>query len=1140
MRCRRCHYENRIEAIFCSGCGEILECICQHCCHPTPKTAKFCDNCGTQCEHPSTLSSNDDSKSQPLSSDSLFIESSSAPTENATTEQVVIPGEAQRRQLTIMFCDLVGSTSISEKLDPEDFRDVLAEFQKECRTIIVRYGGQIARYIGDGLLIYFGYPTTYEDAAYRAVHAAMEIVVSIQTLDKKFSSLNIKLAIRIGINTGKVVVGDIGTGKTRDSMAVVGDVPNIAARLQAIAQPNTIVIGSSTQRLVDGMFKFDALGQQFVKGLSEPVLAYKIIGENTTTNQFESKAKAKQTQLVGREAEINLLFERWKQVEDGDGQVLLLSGEAGIGKSRILKRFSNQLKGHKHWRYFYYCSTHHQTSAFYPVIAQIYHSLGLDFSDKNETKLLKLQARLESLHLRAHEQLPLYAFLLDIEIEKKTYPVLFNNPQQLKQNVIEILIDHFCEMAAQAPILMIVEDIHWLDPSTIELLSLWIEQLQSKRCLLIMTFRPDFPPPWRHHLYFTSLTLNKLSRKESANIISDITSGKSLPTQLLDDIIAKTDGVPLFLEELTKMVLESGELDIVNNTYVLQDSIPSLAIPESLQDSLMARLDQLPEVKEVAQLAATFGRRFSHRLLLAASGIDEQELNQAIEKLLQAELIFKRGTGPDYSYEFKHTMVQEIAYQTLLKSTRQRYHLRIADLLENQFSEKIESNPELLAHHFSEAQSADKAAKHWFRAGQKAVSRSANLEAIDHLSKGLNMLALLPDNTSRAKRELELQITLAVPLTSVKGYASPEVEQTYTRARELCLQIGDTPQLFPSIYGMWRFYLLRAEYVTAGELSKQLLDIAEKMDDPVFSAAAPRSMGATLFYQGKFSDACTNLENVMNLYARDEHRLRALRFDVVDAEVVSHSYYAWARWLEGFPDQAREHSERAISIAYNINHQFSIALATSFASWTYQFCGQKNRTCEIANSALKLSQKYGFQFWVGWAKIMKAWSMSSSKQNIDDCACMQQGLKEWRATGSELGQTFFLVLLANALAKAKKYDQALSILDEALAFAKHTGEKFWLAEIHRTKGELLVLSPSSKNDYAEYRFKMSLDIARKQQCKSLELRSAMSLYQLHQTHTDEKKLAKSHAILDMIYNSFREGFDTYDLRKAKILLNDCR
>lgn len=1133
IQCDSCGSENRGTAKFCSECGTKLQRRCPKCTQTVLHGARFCDNCGTP-----LITADDQTHSTGQSNPESPDHAATGPGTKDTHSQnrMVFSNPAERRQLTVMFCDMVNSSGLSEQLDPEDLRNVFAAYRSRCQVVVKRLGGHIARYVGDGLLVYFGYPVSYEDSAYRAIRAALGIVESVEMLDKEFSDLGIKLAVRVGINTGMVVVGDIGTGKERESMGVVGEVPNVAARLQASAYPGDIVIGDNTRRLIEGMFELEDLGEQAYKGISTPVHTWRIRKELNQPERFEVTSQTMLDKIIGRDAEIALVCERWKQVTEGGGQVMLLSGEAGIGKSRIIKQFRQHVKDQRHWCFLYYCSTHHQSSAFYPIIAQIEHNLGFDTSDTNETKLQKLKNQLESLKIPSDDNLPLYAFLLGIKINGKLPE---GNPQELKQKTIQALINFYCILAKRAPTVMILEDIHWLDPSTFELLDLWIEQLQYERCYLILTFRPEFIPPWRHHSYFTSLALNRLSRRESEAIIREITGGKELPAQVLDDIIAKTDGVPLFLEELTKTIVKSNLLQKVDGEYMLHHSIHRLTIPESLQDSLMARLDQLEGAKELAQLAATVGRRFSHKLLLAASGLPETQFQSHIAKLLDAELIYKRGAPPDCIYEFKHALVQDIAYQTLLKSTRLFYHQRIAQLMEKQFSEQVEKNPELLAHHYTEAQLADKAVTLWHQAGQKAVSRSENMEAIDHLQRGLHMLGQLPESKECAKRELELQITLAVPLTSVKGYASPEVRKTYTRARELCIQIGDTPQQFPALYGMWRYYFMRAEYTTAEELSKQLVEIANQSENLAFSAAAPRSMAASCFYQGRQEESRKYLERVISLQKSDEYRSKALLFDVVDVEVVSHGYYAWTLWLQGFPDQARKHSEISVDLALKLGHQFSIALAYCFAAWTYQFCDDRDRTRELSELALKLSQKYSFQFWVGWAKLLQAWSNPQNDTGISRYDAMESGLQEWYDTGSELGQTYFITLLSQALSATGKYNESLGVLDKARSFAEESGETFWQAEIHRTRGEILIDSPEADVNQAESCFKLAMDVARKQRCKSLELRAAMSLAELSLKHDDAKKIKETHARLGRIYKFFSEGFDTSDLQKARTLLDNC-
>ncbi|MFQ5937155.1 MAG: AAA family ATPase, partial [Acidiferrobacterales bacterium] len=1046
------------------------------------------------------------------------------------------PGrEPERRQLTVMFCDLVGSTALAEALDPEELHGLLARYQDSCADVIQRYEGHIARYVGDGLLVYFGYPQAHEDDAQRGVHAALGIVDTIQELNTKIANPDVNLAVRIGITTGLVVAGDIGSGERVEEKAIVGEAPNLAARLQALAEPNTVVIGANTQRLVGGLFECDDLGSQNLKGISRPMAAYRVRAETSAPSSFEAKAARGLTPLVGREEEIGLLLERWREAEEGEGQVALLSGEAGIGKSRIVRDFRQRLEDEPHNRILYYCSPYHQNSAFYPTIDQLERGLRFEKDDSSADRLDKLDAVLGRLDLPVEVHASPLATLLSLPVNGR-YPALELSPAQLKKRTFQALVAIIESMASQQPVLMVVEDIHWIDPSTQEFISLLMEQLQTRRFLLVVTCRPEFESPWSGYAHVTSLTLNRLSRKASAAMIRRVTGGKALPDEVLDQIVAKTDGVPLFVEELTKTVLESDLVKDAGDQYVLSGPLPSLAIPASLQDSLMARLDRLASVKEVAQLAATVGRTFSHELLVAISPLNDKELQDALTQLVQAELIYRRGLPPDARYEFKHALVQDAAYQSLLKSTRQQYHQRIAQTLEKRFPQTGETEPELLAHHYTEAGLAERAISYWQRAGQQASERSAYVEALAHLRKGLELIKNLPDTPEHAKQELALYITLGPALMGVKGHGAQEVGHAYQRARELCQQVGEPTEVFTVTWGLWFHYQFRAQFETARGLADEVLALAERQDDPTLRLQAHHAAWTTLLCSGELRLCRDHAERGIALYNLDEHRSHAFVYGGHDPGACCRYTAAVTLWFLGYPDQALRKAHDAVTLAQQLSQPVSLVIAHSFLSWLHQCRREPRLVQEQAAAAVALCTEQGIMpQYLAVGTVLHGWAMAAEGQAAEGVAEIRQGVNAFEATGTKHRKSYYLVLLAQAYGWAGEAEQGLEALAEALDFAEKTGERTWDAEMHRLKGDLMLARSAKNQSEAETCFNQAIEIARRQSAKSLELRTATSLARLW---ADQGKRQEAFDLLDPIYDWFTQGFDTADLKEAMQFLEE--
>src|SRR5262245_5059626 len=768
MHCASCGFENPEGTKFCGECGSPLTNRCPSCSTENPPQFKFCGECGTALKgQPSAPALREQSAEQGL----------------PATSPVAGPraAEAERRQLTVLFCDLVGSTMLSTQLDPEELREVVQAYQETCTTVIQRYEGHIAQHLGDGLLVYFGYPAAHEDEPQRAVRTGLEIIEALHHLNPRLPR---PLQVRIGIHTGLVVVGEIGSSAKREVLAL-GETPNLAARLQGLAEPDTVVISEATYHLVHGLFACQALAPQEVKGFPTPLTVYRVLGASGAQSRFEVAMQAGLTPLVGRDEELALLRRRWQQTQEGSGQVVLLSGEPGIGKSRLVQELKDHVAQDGAVRIEYRCSPYHQNSAFYPLIEHLQRVLQFTTGDTPQDRLHKLAQTLSRYRFPQTDTVPLLASLLSLPPPEGS-PPLSLTPQQQKQKTLATLVRWLFEETERAPVYAIWEDLHWADPSTLEFLTVCLDQTPTARMLLVLTGRPEFTPPWASRSHVSQLVLSRLGQQQSSAIVAGVTGGKPLPPEVMQQIANKTDGVPLFVEELTKMVMESGLVREVAGRYELTGPLPPLAIPSTLQDSLMARLDRLASVRDIAQMGATIGREFTYELLQAVSPLTEDSLQWGLKQLVEAELVYQSGLPPQARYLFKHALVQETAYQSLLKSRRQQLHQQVARVLEEQFRQTVATQPELVAHHYTEAGLIAQAIPYWQQAGERAAQRSAYVEAISHLTQGLELLQPLPDSPERTQQELTLQIALGGALMAIKGYAAPEVGHAYARARELC------------------------------------------------------------------------------------------------------------------------------------------------------------------------------------------------------------------------------------------------------------------------------------------------------------------------------------------------------------------
>jgi predicted ATPase/class 3 adenylate cyclase len=1068
-------------------------------------------------------------------------QASQPPTQEAALPQTApplaapSPPDAERRQLTVLFCDLVDSTALAGQLDPEDWREVVRAYQDTCAKVIARFGGHIAQYLGDGLLVYFGYPLAHEDDAQRAVRAGLGMIEAVAQLTTRLErERGVRLTVRLGIHTGLVVVGDVGGGSRQEQLAL-GETPNLAARLQGIAAPNTLVISAATFHLLGGFFACQPLGTPPLKGQTQPLAVYRVLYESMARSRLEAAGSAGWTPLVGREQEISLLQERWAQVKDGSGQVVLLSGEAGIGKSRLVQVLQAHVAAEPQaWLTPCQCSPYHQHTALSPLIDLLERvTLRFEREEAPSQKLRKLEGFLAQYGLPLAEAVPLLAAVLSLPLPAD-YAPLAGSPEQQKQRTLQTLLTILERIAAQQPVLFVMEDLHWADPTTLELLSLLVDQCPTARILALWTFRPDFSPPWTGGAHLTQVTLQRLPRHQATEMTGRVAHGKALPTEVVEQVVAKTDGVPLFVEELTKMVLESGLLQERDDRYELTGPLPPLAIPTTLHDSLMARLDRLAAVKGLAQLGATLGREFAYELLQAVAPWDEATVQRGLQQLVEAEFLYQQGVPPQATYRFKHALIQEEAYQSLLRSTRQQHHQRIAEVLEERFPTTCETQPELVAHHYTEGGLAAQAILYWQRAGERAIQRSANLEAITHLSTGLESLKVLPETPERIAYELTLLMALGRALIATRGYAAAEVGVTYTRARALCQQGVQSPQLFPVLFGLWQFYVLQGELQLARELGEQLLALARHLQDSAYVLEAHRALAFTFFSLGEMTAARAQAEQGIALYRPHTHHTHVFTYGQ-DPGTSCLAYAALALWYLGYPEQALQRCQEMLKLAHELLHPFSLAHALYFASLLHQHRREAPEARACAEAVIALATEHGFALYVVRGTLQRSWALTEQGQLTEGIDQMRQSLTAYRDTGSELVLPYFLARLAEACGQGERREAGLHLLDEALMLVDKHEECWWEAEIQRLKGVFLLQQAVPDAKQAEGCLQQAVAIARRQQAKSLELRAAMSLSRLWQR---QGKRAAARELLVEVYGCFTEGFDTADLQEARALLEE--
>lgn len=1241
--------------------------LCANCGFLNP-SFKFCGECGT-----------------PLDGTPRSAELPAADT--AAIEQA-LPHGAERRQLTVLFCDIVDSTAFTEKLDPEELRNLLEIYRTCVMEVVLAQNGHIARYFGDGILVYFGYPVAHEDTAHRAVRAALGIVAAIETLNPYLhKTFGVEINVRISIDTGRVVVWHISAQESPEAIDIVGKTPNLAARMQKLAAPNNIVIGDTTHQLVEGFFKCDPLGAAALRGISQPVDIYQVSGETPAQSRLDIASESGLTPLIGREREVELLKQGWAQALAANGQALLIEGEAGIGKSRCVQLIQEHVASHPdavtlEGR----CSPYYQNSPLYPILSLFQeHVVQFTSTDTAQRRLEKLENLLRDYNVstvgqapeaqaQPPETLPLLAELLDIpfEIQRRTetgtgaglygppakqdtYPPEWRRRQR-RQQTLEVLVQVLLKMSEQRPILFVVEDLHWIDPSSIEFLTRLIEKIANARIFTILSWRSDTHPSRvyksRHNIqanedgnaqtvpnasvtnsaidseilekllqpaWANTLPLEALTPPEAEIMIQHVAGDTELPPNLLTQIVEMTEGVPLFVEELTQMMLSevpdratSAEGDartLASDALDATSSQPqTMQVPVTLQDLLTARLDELGTAKEIIQLGATLGREWTAELLhKIAIGVelgknnftDFSALKDELDTLVNAFILNRNETTDNhFRYTFRHPLLRETAYQSLLKSKRQQYHQQIAEVLESADG----FQPELVAYHYTEAGLPEKAVDYWHSAAHRALERSANVEGVRHIMQGLAALETLSTHVNTLEprrdtrhhddgdrvmsaeaaeqRELELQTTLGTALIATKGYASPEVEVAYTRARELLetleksaearhpdahttstaeTSLADGSDLlldriktlrFPVLFGLWLSHLVRGRLLSARELGEACVAIAKQSENPAFEVEAHRALGATLYYLSEFNRALAHLEAGIARYQPQHHPVPAFLHYAAEPGMTLLAYSSPLLWCIGYPNQAEERIHRAVSIGKDTNHPFSEAVSLHFKTVLYQYRGDAQEVNTSATQMLQICQEHGFSAWEAAATVLKGWACAAQHCPEEGIAMIREGINGWKETRGELLMPLFLGLLGQAYQRAGQYNLAAQTLDTASHVITRTGERIYAAELARQKGEVCLMlaeetvggglpnpydeeNTTSTVTQAEAYFQEALAIARQQNAKSWELRAALSLSELWRT---QNRGEDAYNLLQPIYAWFSEGLDTDDLVRAKNLL----
>lgn len=1045
----------------------------------------------------------------------------------------------ERRQLTVMRCDILPMEADGSPIDPEELPEILhelsPEFQQICSQVVGPLDGHLAERLGGGVLTYFGYPVAHEDDSRRAVRAGLALVQTMEALRGRFrEALDCEPTVRVAIHTGWVI-GAMG-GPNAEEALTQGEVLSIAGQLVRLAEPGAVLISEATQHLVKDFFECTEEEAVTLDGQGRETRVFRVTRDVGIETRFQAAIRKGLTPLVAREEELALLLDRWSKAKEGRGQVVMVSAEAGVGKSRLLTELKGRIGQDDRIVTECRCSPYHQNSALYPLIGAIETWLGTDRNDSDEERLTKLEQALEGLFGEIQEEVvPLVASLLSIPFEHR-YPATELSPKQRKQKILEVTAGILIESALHRPVLLVVEDLHWVDPSTLEWLALVAEQLPTVPLLTVLSFRPEWSPPaeWSSWPQSSRINLGPLTRQQTTEMVQAVTGGKSLPSEVFDEVFRRTEGFPLFVEDLTRSILESEMLVETDHGYQLVGPLHSLSIPATLQEALLARLERLESARPLAQLGAVIGREFLYEMLQAIASLDDETLSEELNRLVATGLLFRRGLLSRGRYIFKHALVQEALEQSLLKRQRREYHASIGKVLEERFPEVVETQPELLAHHFTEARQLGKAIEYWTRAGQQAVERSALLEAVNHAEKGLELVEKLDEGPERDEQELVLLTLEGAPLLALKGWASPELGTCFRRARALCERIEESAKTFQVVRGLWTHHMVSARLREALELSDLLWSTAEREDDDELRLEAHASYCDTLFWYGDPRGSREHARQGFAIYDADRHHEDHSRIYGEDPATMFYTYSGLSLWLMGFAEQSKEFNRQALEMVDRWTHDHSRCFLLCGVAWNHV---QMNEPAEAEAQARRLwteSSEHSFEPWIALATVMTGWAVALQGQPDEGLPLMIQGRQDWHATGAVVKTCFYPFLLADVYRRQGQPEEALRWIDKGLAGARDCDDRYFLSELHRLRGVLLQDLGGPADDVDQC-FARSLEICREQGARALELRTVMSAARFHGRNGDK---ATGRDELVACYDGFTEGLDTPDLHDARQLLQE--